>query len=362
MAISSSLVLNAPPEIAAWERAVRPSGFGIVPLVYAGVKALFAPQSELEGAELLSSVIDTGIRQMVERWNVGHPEELVVFPLKDSPWKTLADGRDRKGALDVVTEGEYGVLVNKDNGRLHCVVRRSGVLEYAPRLQARLYTSAAGKEFNRPTRVRASSVSGCQRATFFDISRFAAVDVGRNNPHWRCSAAIGTEIHNILEAVLESMPLKSQTEYSVEIPGVFGGKVDGRVEVAGEQVLLDWKTIGNADFRQGTGLTKIEKYFAQLSSYAAVEGVTKAVVILVNRNTGALEELELVLDTAYGAQLIQRARTTMQYVAQKVVPQADKLGSRECFFCQFARQCNAEVLAPGSTQYALDTFGRPEDI
>jgi CRISPR/Cas system-associated exonuclease Cas4 (RecB family) len=126
-------------------------------------------------------------------------------------------------------------------------------------------------------------------------------------------------------------------------------------------VLLDWKTVGAADFRQGDELYKIEKYFAQLSSYAAVEGIQKAVVILVNRDTGQMKELELVLDPAYGRQLIQRAEETMRFVADREVPKADKLRSNVCRFCKFQRQCSEEE-DTGYIQAQLDAGISPERL
>lgn len=354
MPVSPTTSMAVPPA-QAWQVAVQASEFGILPLVMAGVMQRYAPHTPAKFEDVVwNTALDTTLRIMIGSWAVAlgvHP--VAAYPVKDSLWKALAEGKDRWRQLADVPLGVPIVLLNRDNGKIFVWNDFNGERTVNLELRDALYAQADSGSFNRPTRVRASSVDGCQRATFFDIAGFPETNIAEDNPHWRVSAAIGTAIHNLLEDILDTVSLPSETEYTVEVPGVFGGKVDGRVFVNGEWVLLDWKTVGAADFRQGAGLYKIKKYFAQLSSYAAVEGINKAVVILINRNNGAMQELELILDPAYGQSLLRRAEDTMTLVRTRTVPVADKLFSSDCRFCRFQRQCGEEE-ATGYIQRQLD--------
>jgi hypothetical protein len=155
-----------------------------------------------------------------------------------------------------------------------------------------------------------------------------------------------------LEALLEEADVVSRQEFSVEIEGIFGGKVDAEIEIDGAKHILDWKSVSHRDFLQGRKLWKIEKYVDQLSSYGNVLGLTSAIVVLVDRNTFELLEVPIKLDPEYGQALIDRAHETLEVVRelQKVgakkfvetrrVPAAQPTNG--CRFCPFQRQCRQE--------------------
>lgn len=315
--ISGNLFTTA--NIAPWQRALSAVDTGLLDTVRAGIGENFDLQVQLEFAQL-----------------IGLPAVLVT----NKEFKTTQPNE------------ELPIVICRDNGQF------KGLTE--EHVEAVIQT-LKDRQFNRPKRVRASAITACARQTWFDIMGFEGDSVEEGHPEWGLMALIGTAIHAVLERVMDDSPLATRQEFNIQVPGIFGGKVDLEVELDGEKVLLDWKTVGHKDFIQKEKLVKFYKYFGQLSSYAAVENFNRAIVVLIDRDTLQMQEYELVLDDAYGEELLEGARDIMRHVEQRQVPHAKYLGTRNCNFCQFLRLCDAEELS-GAVQDHLDRGLNPSRL
>lgn len=189
-----------------------------------------------------------------------------------------------------------------------------------------------------PSRVRASSVTDCERQWFYQIQQAEPTDdPSFGKPQWKVSAFIGTTMHAILEEIFKWTDETHQQEFNVEVPGIYGGKVD--LNLPNRKVLVDYKTVKHADYQQGALGEKVGKYFAQLSSYGSLTGDSFAVVVLISRNTYEMQCIWLKLDEFYGASLIDRSREIMRQVRADELPKAEMLEKGGCFFCTFKQRC-----------------------
>ena len=144
-------------------------------------------------------------------------------------------------------------------------------------------------------------------------------------------ADFGTAIHDLLEKWLKELGIAVKSEYRVkyETDGqvVLSGRVDHRVKVEditldqpeesvltakiarqSREAILDVKTVGSKDFKQGAHGPKMPGYVAQLSVYCHLEGVKTAIILLVNRDSGELAEYEFDYNPEFAEKMLRRAK------------------------------------------------------
>lgn len=217
-------------------------------------------------------------------------------------------------------------------------------------------------------RVYASGIKNCARQSAMAIMGFAKGPVGEDNPEWSVAADLGTWLHQKVEGWLHSIGGLIRAEFRVGNDDISGrvdaliGPYEGygaEIEVAEQTYILDAKTINARDFAEGAYGRKVPGYIAQISVYGRLLGVTKGIVLLVDRGSGKMTDFEFDIDPEYADQLLARAATIRQLAEARQLPPAEEwgdssFGSFTCKnFCAFYRQCAAEQLN-GMVQVQLD--------
>jgi hypothetical protein len=242
-----------------------------------------------------------------------------------------------------------------------------------------------------PQRVYASQIKECSRKTVMALMGFKKGPVGENNPEWIAVADLGTWLHNQVEDWLREIGGLVKAEFNARSEdGTLSGRVDAlladtvtpapdprikagedfycaQIEVAGQQYILDLKTVKEKDFKAGLKGRKIAGYVAQISVYGRMLGVDKGIILLLNRNTGEMVDWEFDIDPEEADGLLLRAKTMYGQAKQRQLPEAEEWGKTRSgsYFCRnlcpFYRQC-AEQQASGNIQRALDAGAEPEAL
>jgi hypothetical protein len=141
-------------------------------------------------------------------------------------------------------------------------------------------------------RVYASEISGCDRRITFALLGCEPDAPRADSP----SALLGDAIHMHLEALLvEAFPGRVETEVRV-VGGAVSGRIDALlVEDDNTLTVIDIKTVSA---REWATRSKVEEYVDQISIYAALVEAQTGVVLLVNRDTGEMEEMRFATLTA----------------------------------------------------------------
>ncbi len=240
----------------------------------------------------------------------------------------------------------------------------------------------ASRKSWQPKNVYASGIKNCARQQAMGIIGFkpAESDKQLENPQWNVVADFGSALHELVERWLKELGISVKSEYRVkyETDGqvVLSGRVDHRVKVEditldqpeesvltakiarqSREAILDVKTVGSKDFKQGAHGPKMPGYVAQLSVYCHLEGVKTAIILLVNRDSGELAEYEFDYNPEFAEKMLRRAKGVTDWAAMKRLPPAEEwAGSDGSFgckaFCPFYRQCAKEQATMG--QYKDD--------
>jgi len=189
----------------------------------------------------------------------------------------------------------------------------------------------------RPTaareRVYASEISACERRITFALMGCEPDEARTDSP----SALMGDAIHSYLEALLiEAYPGRVETEVRV-VGDAVSGRIDALLtEDDGTLTVIDIKTVSA---REWAARSKIEEYVDQISVYAALVGAVTGVVLLVNRDTGEMEELRFEIDYARAEVLLDKARRLQALVGMGYIAEATAWGTEACRWCQYRKRC-----------------------
>jgi CRISPR/Cas system-associated exonuclease Cas4 (RecB family) len=191
----------------------------------------------------------------------------------------------------------------------------------------------------RPTaareRVYASEISACERRITFALLGCEPDEARVDSP----TALMGDAIHSYLEALLtEAFPGRIETEVRV-----VGDEVSGRIDVLlteedGTLTVIDIKTVGA---REWSARSKIDEYIDQISVYAALVGAATGVVLLVNRDTGEMEELRFDIDYRRAEALLEKARRLQTLAREGYIAEATAWGTDACRWCPYRKRCEA---------------------
>jgi CRISPR/Cas system-associated exonuclease Cas4 (RecB family) len=150
---------------------------------------------------------------------------------------------------------------------------------------------------------------------------------------------MGDAIHTHLEALLaEAFPGQVETEVRV-----VGDAVSGRIDVLltednGTLTVVDIKTVGA---REWATRAKIDEYIDQISVYAALVGAATGVILLVNRDTGEMEELRFDIDYRRAEALFAKAHRLLTLARDGYIAEATVWGTDACRWCPYRRRCEA---------------------
>ena len=184
-------------------------------------------------------------------------------------------------------------------------------------------------------RVYASEISGCDRRITFGLLGCEPDAPRADSP----SALIGDAIHAHLEALLvEAFPGRVETEVRV-VSGAISGRIDALlVEDDNTLTVIDIKTVSA---REWASRSKIEEYVDQISVYAALVEAQTGVVLLVNRDTGEMEELRFAVDRARAEALLYKALRLQSLALEGYIAEATAWGTEECRWCPFRKRCES---------------------
>ncbi len=255
--------------------------------------------------------------------------------------------------------------------------RRFVIVEKMKRLseqKARMEKPLKGEKI--PPRVRASELKDCARQVSMRLMGFEAAPVGENSPHWNIAALSGEELHEEIELALKFLKLSRRSEFTVSSQsGDFNGRVDHELdpeafrEELGDDArsaVLDVKTVGPDDFKEGTWSSKVPGFIAQISAYGRLLGDEVGVVLMVDRGTGRMFDFEFDIDPDYGDRMLRRAERIVALVKERKLPKPEFFEngkpSFKCFqFCPFLRQCRIQE-EDGSIQAKLNEGVDPKEL
>jgi len=184
-------------------------------------------------------------------------------------------------------------------------------------------------------RVYASEISACDRRITFGLLGCEPDAPREDSP----SALIGDAIHAHLEALLEeAFPGRVETEVRV-VGGAVSGRIDALLmEDDDTLTVVDIKTVSA---REWATRSKIEEYIDQISVYAALVEAQTGVVLLVNRDTGEMEEMRFAIDRARAEALLYKALRLQSLALDGYIAEAKAWGTDECRRCPFRKRCES---------------------
>jgi len=115
--------------------------------------------------------------------------------------------------------------------------------------------------------------------------------------------------------------------------------------------VIDIKTVGA---REWSARSKIEEYVDQISVYAVLVGAATGVILLVNRDTGEMEELRFDVDYTRAEALLEKARRLQTLAREGYIAEATAWGTDTCRWCQYRKRC--EVLDKTSVLVYTDDY------
>jgi CRISPR/Cas system-associated exonuclease Cas4 (RecB family) len=196
-------------------------------------------------------------------------------------------------------------------------------------------------------RVYASEISACDRRITFGLLGCEPDAPRADSP----SALIGDAIHAHLEALLvEAFPGRVETEVRV-MSGAISGRIDALlVEDDNTLTVIDIKTVSA---REWATRSKLEEYVDQIGVYAALTDAQTGVVLLVNRDTGEMEELRFEIDRARAEALLYKALRLQSLAFDGRIAEAVAWGTEECRWCPFRKRCES-LDKTGVLEYTAD--------
>jgi len=182
-------------------------------------------------------------------------------------------------------------------------------------------------------RVYASEISGCDRRITFGLLGCEPDAPRSDSP----SALLGDAIHAHLEALLmEAFPGRVETEVRV-VSGAVSGRIDALlIEEDNTLTVIDIKTVSAKEW---ASRSKTEEYIDQISVYAALVEAQTGVVLLVNRDTGEMEEMRFEIDRARAEALLYKALRLQSLALEGYIAEAKAWGTEECRWCPFRKRC-----------------------
>lgn len=200
-------------------------------------------------------------------------------------------------------------------------------------------------------RIRPSELNGCARQTVMRLLRFPEQPIGTDSPHWNISSLAGEGLHESLGKALRFLGISKDSEFTV-----FNEVISGRVDHLLDGAILDVKTVKAEDFKEGAWGDKVPGYIAQVTAYAAVLGLSKGVVLLVDRNNGYLMDFEWDITSELAEAYLQRAGSILGFVERSELPAPEFYqNGRPTFkcqlFCPFSNACALQEADGGVQEY-----------
>jgi hypothetical protein len=118
--------------------------------------------------------------------------------------------------------------------------------------------------------------------------------------------------------------------------------VSGRIDalLTDENDALTVVDIKTVSAREWASRSKLEEYVDQIGVYAALTDAQTGVVLLVNRDTGEMEEIRFDVDRTRAEALLDKARRLQALARDGYIAEATAWGTEECRWCPFRKRCD----------------------
>lgn len=139
--------------------------------------------------------------------------------------------------------------------------------------------------------------------------------------------------------------------------------LDGKVEDGGSLAPIEiksmspfvWVKINTVQDMLISKMTHLQKYPAQINIYNLLSNSHRGFLILKNKSTGQLKEIEVPLDYEYAEGLLRKCEAINTHVKDGTTPDPIPWSENTCGRCQFAHIC-----LPEAKREALDLTDDPE--
>jgi len=116
-----------------------------------------------------------------------------------------------------------------------------------------------------------------------------------------------------------------------------------------------WMKVNSLEDLKTSKMTHLQKYPAQLNVYNLLSNSHRGFMILKNKSTGQLKEIEVPLDYEYAESLLKKCETINTHVKNGTTPDPIPWSENTCGRCQFAHIC-----LPEAKREAIDLTDDPE--
>lgn len=193
--------------------------------------------------------------------------------------------------------------------------------------------------------IGASSIgSDCLRQIWY---QFKGVKAQKVPSRFRRTWAIGKHLEGLVVQWLRDagvmVDLSAKTYEACDMP-YFQGHFDGIITVGKTRSILEIKTAKDASFKifvkKGLKLWN-PQYYAQIQSYMGMSGITKAFILVLNKDNSEISDELITFDANYYESLVEKAK--MIYGANIEPPRIN--GSAlwyACKMCKFNKVCHQQ--------------------
>lgn len=116
-----------------------------------------------------------------------------------------------------------------------------------------------------------------------------------------------------------------------------------------------WVKVNSVDDLLTSKMTHLQKYPAQITVYCLLSNASRGFLILKNKSTGQLKEIEVPLNYEYAESLLKKCEAVNAHVKDGTTPDPIPWSENTCGRCQFNHIC-----LPEAKREALDLTDDPE--
>lgn len=157
--------------------------------------------------------------------------------------------------------------------------------------------------------------------------------------------------------------IEQQRDYFWDGPQL-SAHLDGKVILSADELApieiksmspFVWVKINTIEDLKYSKMTHLQKYPAQLNVYNLLSNSHRGFMILKNKSTGQLKEIEVPLDYEYAEGLLKKCEAINTHVKNGTTPDPIPWSENTCGRCQFAHIC-----LPEAKREAIDLTDDPE--
>jgi len=124
------------------------------------------------------------------------------------------------------------------------------------------------------------------------------------------------------------------------------GHIDGQVKINGELLPIEikssnqftWAKLNNQDDLKTSDKIWVKNWYGQLQLYLWMMSQPRMILLLKNKQSGQLKQIEIIIDMDYSDKLVKKLELVNKHVAEKTYP--DRTSDRTvCQWCDFRHIC-----------------------